>query len=121
MRKCPGNRSKLLRLGLAGAALLAGVAPAVAGDLTFTPLLTLSEEYNDNVFEVAHDKKSDFITRVQPGAALRCATAPGFYRGMRATTSTTTTTRAGPETRRRTTTPPCTAAPRSWRIFSSWR
>jgi hypothetical protein len=71
MRKSPGNRSKLFRLGLAGATLLAGAAPAVAGDFSFTPLLTLSEEYNDNVFEAAHDKKSDFITRVQPGAALR--------------------------------------------------
>lgn len=71
MKKFPAKRWNPFRLGLWAATFLAGAVPAAAGDLTFTPLLTLSEEYNDNVLEAAHDKKSDFITRVQPGAALR--------------------------------------------------
>lgn len=71
MRKNPVKNWNLFRQGLVSATFLAGAAPAVAGDFTFTPLATLSEEYNDNVFETAHDKKSDFVTRVQPGAALR--------------------------------------------------
>jgi hypothetical protein len=37
---------------------------------TLTPYITVSEEYNDNVFMDAHDKKADFITRVTPGLRL---------------------------------------------------
>jgi len=44
--------------------------PALAGDFKLTPTLSLSEEFNDNILESATDKRSDFVTRVQPGAAL---------------------------------------------------
>lgn len=40
------------------------------------PTLTLGEEYNDNIQETATDRRSDFVTRVRPGAALS-------YRGPR--------------------------------------
>jgi hypothetical protein len=58
---------------LAGAALLVAVssaAEAAASELELKPALSVSEEYNDNVYGTADGRKTDFITRVQPGAAL---------------------------------------------------
>jgi len=45
-------------------------APPVQGRLTFTPSITLSEEFNDNVFLTKADKHSDFITQFTPGVSL---------------------------------------------------
>jgi hypothetical protein len=47
-----------------------GTRTALAADFKLTPSLTLSEEFNDNILESATDKRSDFVTRVQPGVAL---------------------------------------------------
>ncbi len=44
---------------------------ALAADFTFVPSLTISEEYTDNVFEVESNKKSDYITRTQPGLTMK--------------------------------------------------
>jgi hypothetical protein len=40
-----------------------------AADSSFTTSLTVSEEYNDNVFDSSTNKKSDYITRLLPGIA----------------------------------------------------
>lgn len=47
-----------------------GAGTALAAEFTFNPSLSLSEEYNDNIFESAGAQRRDFITRVQPGATL---------------------------------------------------
>jgi hypothetical protein len=44
---------------------------AEASTLELTPALNVSEEYNDNIYGTADGRKTDFITRVQPGAKLR--------------------------------------------------
>jgi hypothetical protein len=61
-----------LVIGVAAGALLLG-CPAAAGAQgrwVFTPSLILAERYDDNVFGTAHDRQSDFITRITPGVAL---------------------------------------------------
>ncbi|QXE91661.1 TIGR03016 family PEP-CTERM system-associated outer membrane protein [Geomonas subterranea] len=45
-------------------------ATALGADFTFTPFLGVSEEFSDNVLDSAVDRRSDFITRVQPGAQV---------------------------------------------------
>jgi len=40
---------------------------AIAGDLTFRPSLSVSEEYNDNIYETWDNRESDFITHLTPG------------------------------------------------------
>lgn len=44
--------------------------PANAADFRFTPNITVSEEFTDNVFEAAEGKRYDFITRLLPGLSL---------------------------------------------------
>lgn len=66
--------AQTLKVGaLLGACTLAGGAGgrALAAEVELVPSLSVSEEYNDNVYETAHHRRSDFITRVQPGASLR--------------------------------------------------
>ena len=41
-----------------------------ASEFFFNPSIAVSEEYNDNVFET-NDRRSDYITRLLPGIALR--------------------------------------------------
>ena len=60
--------SSILLTAVACAALY-GADPVVAADFTFTPTVSVSEEFNDNILDSATDKKSDFVTRLQPGAA----------------------------------------------------
>ena len=55
--------------------LMAVAAPVLASDYSLIPWLAVSEEYTDNVYETHHNKKSDYITRVQPGVAMKY-TAP---------------------------------------------
>ena len=55
--------------------------PAAAADFEFTPSLSVSEEYNDNILDSALDEKSDFVTRIQPGAVLSYR-APSFKGGL---------------------------------------
>jgi len=47
--------------------------PAVALDFKLVPSVSLSEEYNDNLFQDAEGARADFVTRVQPsiGAQVR--------------------------------------------------
>lgn len=58
-----------IRLTLAALGLFeSGVARAA--DFRLTPAVAVSGEYNDNIDEVAQNRRRAFITRVQPGAAL---------------------------------------------------
>ncbi len=50
---------------------LASVARCLAGEFTMTPRLSVSEEYTDNVHEVEVNKRNDYITRAQPGVAMK--------------------------------------------------
>ncbi|MEI6206632.1 MAG: TIGR03016 family PEP-CTERM system-associated outer membrane protein [Desulfuromonadales bacterium] len=53
------------------ACMLLPAASQVRGaDSSITPSITISEEYTDNVFESNLNKRSDYITRIQPGIAL---------------------------------------------------
>lgn len=45
--------------------------PASAADFEFKPFVSLSEEVTDNVYENATGKRTDYITRVRPGATFR--------------------------------------------------
>ncbi|MBJ6723672.1 TIGR03016 family PEP-CTERM system-associated outer membrane protein [Geomesophilobacter sediminis] len=45
--------------------------PLFAADFEWHPKVTASEEYNDNLFEDSVNRRTDFITRIQPGAAFR--------------------------------------------------
>lgn len=47
------------------------------GPLSVTPSLTITEEFNDNVFFTHSNKSSDFITQFTPGVVLQ-AQQPGF-------------------------------------------
>lgn len=51
-------------------AAVCGAMPALAADVSFTPSLSVSEEFNDNILDSAVDRKSEFVTRVQPGASV---------------------------------------------------
>lgn len=50
--------------------LFAMLPVAHAGEFSFHPSISVSEEYVDNVFESRDNKRSDFITRLLPGIAL---------------------------------------------------
>lgn len=69
MRRCLAN----LALGafLFGGQFLWTSVPVFAADMEFRPSLTISEEFNDNVFEDSANRRSEMITRVQPGAVFR--------------------------------------------------
>jgi len=69
MRPCDHRRAAAL-LSLLGALCLAasGERPALAGDFQLKSALSLSEEYDDNVFQTATGERSDFVTRVSPSA-----------------------------------------------------
>lgn len=50
------------------AVLAVGVSTQLlAAEMSFKPMITVNEEFTDNVFEVAGKKQHDFITRLQPG------------------------------------------------------
>jgi hypothetical protein len=52
-------------------------APPAQGRLILTPSITISEEFNDNVFLTSVNKHSDFITQFTPGVTLAIH-QPGF-------------------------------------------
>ena len=58
----PGNPGQFLDLQ--------ELQPSRRAPLTLTPSLTITEEYNDNVFFDNNNRKSDFITGFTPGLAL---------------------------------------------------
>lgn len=41
--------------------------PVLAAELKFRPSLAISEEFTDNIFEDKNNKRTEFITRLQPG------------------------------------------------------
>lgn len=47
-----------------------GAVQAQGADYSIKPSLSVSEEYTDNVFESNLNKRSDYITRIQPGVLL---------------------------------------------------
>jgi hypothetical protein len=47
-----------------------GGTPACAADMSLRPSLAVSEEFNDNIEETATNKRSDFVTRIQPGGTF---------------------------------------------------
>jgi hypothetical protein len=61
--------------GTACALLLVGTAQVLGADFSIRPSLAISEEYTDNVFEDNLGKRSDYITRLLPGVAMKY-TAP---------------------------------------------
>lgn len=57
-------------LFLLGGCLLLFARGAGAAEFKVVPTFTLSEEYNDNIFQDTTDAQHDFVTRVQPGIAM---------------------------------------------------
>lgn len=57
--------------GAALCALLLTSEQSQGADFSIRPTLTVSQEYTDNVFESSFSKKTDYITRAQPGLALK--------------------------------------------------
>ena len=51
--------------------LLCAASEAFGQILTLTPSLSLSETYDDNIFQTDTDEETDFITTVTPGIQLR--------------------------------------------------
>ena len=45
--------------------------PALAANIEFKPSIAISEEFTDNILEVAKNKRNEYITRVQPGFSSR--------------------------------------------------
>jgi hypothetical protein len=68
---------------LAALSLFSGAAwaprPAAAGEFTMKPTLSLSEEYNDNVDASAANRRTDYITHLQPGLALHYLSAGSVW------------------------------------------
>lgn len=60
---------------LTGAALLWSSTTATAADLSFKPSVRISEEVTDNIYEQSFAKRSEYITRLLPGATFHY-TAP---------------------------------------------
>ncbi len=64
---------KIMTFSLFSLILLTGFSreTARAAEFSIHPSIAVSEEYNDNVFDSRIDKKTDYITRVLPGIALK--------------------------------------------------
>jgi hypothetical protein len=87
MKKCL-SRFKLAYL-LAGLILFTGVPAHAQTRIEVTPMITVSETYDDNINLTRTNKVSDYITVVTPGVALNLSRehtnlqlnyAPSFYR-----------------------------------------
>ncbi|MRR55614.1 MAG: TIGR03016 family PEP-CTERM system-associated outer membrane protein [Deltaproteobacteria bacterium] len=64
--------SRVLRLSLVIVLVVLMQSGVVtAGEFSFHPSLAVREEYTDNVFEQNDPRRSDFITRLMPGLALK--------------------------------------------------
>ncbi|HQJ08291.1 MAG TPA: hypothetical protein PLF54_04755 [Deltaproteobacteria bacterium] len=72
MKGYPPSSRALLLTALALIAVILNSARAFAAEITFVPMLSLREEYNDNVlFDSTNgDEIDDWITTVSPGARL---------------------------------------------------
>jgi len=56
---------------LSSGALFCSPHPVSAADISFKPSVTISEEVTDNIYEQPTDKRTEYITRIRPGATLR--------------------------------------------------
>ncbi len=63
-------RSKLFIFQMAACVWLLATTSAFGYQITFTPTVSISEEYNDNLFLASDNKVDDFITTVSPGFTL---------------------------------------------------
>lgn len=61
------KRLDALWVGAAAWLLLAQAIPAGSAQFSFTPRITVEEEYNDNILLERKNEKDDFITTVSPG------------------------------------------------------
>ena len=59
--------NRIYILILTACLLLSAVSSAVAFKATFTPTITVDEEYTDNLFLSDNDKEHDYITTISPG------------------------------------------------------
>jgi len=66
-----GAVASLFLTGTLSALLLAGSGQVQAADFSFKPSIAVSEEYTDNVYEKHLNKRSDYITLVQPGLTFK--------------------------------------------------
>lgn len=75
-RTCRNNLRKLRNNAITVFCLVlfSLVEPACA-EYQIVPRIDVSEEYNDNLFQTETDRKTDYISRIQPGIAFRY-TAP---------------------------------------------
>jgi hypothetical protein len=55
---------------LAGSAFLCLPASVLAADMTFKPFVSVSEEVNDNIFETPTGRRTEYTTRIMPGASF---------------------------------------------------
>jgi hypothetical protein len=62
------------RTALAVLVFLAFVGGSHAAEFAFTPSIGISEEYNDNIFDSAFDVRTDYVTHLMPGLALKYKT-----------------------------------------------
>jgi len=62
--------SKVISLQLALLSYICPSSPASAAEFSLTPAISASEEVNDNILGTAHDRRTEFVTRLQPGAAV---------------------------------------------------
>ena len=77
-RSMPGRMKRYLLLACFVAVTSASCPtlqkPSEAADFEFKPAIAISEEYTDNLFETPNNKRTEFITRLQPGFTSRYQT-----------------------------------------------
>lgn len=56
---------------LSSVTILCSPDPALASDSSFKPFVSIIEEATDNIYELPTNKRTEFITRIRPGANLR--------------------------------------------------
>ncbi|QEM68671.1 TIGR03016 family PEP-CTERM system-associated outer membrane protein [Geobacter sp. FeAm09] len=71
--------NRFRQTGMIGALIATGLFTGISGqacasELDFKPSLAVIGEINDNIYESASGKRTDYITRVQPGATLHYLT-----------------------------------------------
>jgi len=62
--------ASLRHVAAAGLGVLLCTGPVLAGEFSLLPNLTLSEEYNDNIYDSEILRRADWVTRVRPGAGV---------------------------------------------------
>ena len=65
-----GRYEEMVRVGRVSIVVVLVAAAAAHAQLTFTPRVSVTEEYNDNINLDRKNKMDDWITTVSPGATL---------------------------------------------------